>query len=120
MMKLILFLIALQLTACTPSYDYEISRYKGNFRYFSHIAEFYDCKSMQKHYLGSEGVLDELIEEYKKLNLKEKDDVYIRVEGYYREEEQMDGVDPIEVFVPTKIVELDTSRSCKRPYRVGL
>lgn len=119
-MKFILLILALQLTACSPSYDYDISKYRGNFRYYAEIAEFFDCKTQQKHYLGSEGVLDELIEAYQKLNLKEKDDVYIQVEGFYREEEQMEGIDPVDVFVPTKIIELDTTRSCKRPYRRGL
>ncbi|MFK5987050.1 MAG: hypothetical protein QM479_16705 [Pseudomonadota bacterium] len=95
-------------------------RYTGNFRYYAGIAEFFDCKTQKKHYLADDGLADDLIKAYKELNLRLKDDVYIRVEGFYQEQEQMEGVDPIDVFVPTKIIQLDTTRSCKRPYRRGL
>ena len=95
-------------------------RYTGNFRYYAGIAEFFDCKTQKKHYLEESGLTEDLIKAYQKLNLRPKDDVYVRVEGFYKELEQMEGVDPIDVFVPTKIIQLDTTRSCKRPYRRGL
>jgi len=110
------------LSSCmTVTYqESNFQRYTGDFRYHANIAEFFDCKTLKKHYLGKDGQSDDLIQAYQKLNLKPKEDVYVRVEGYYKEEEQMDGVDPIDVFVPTKIIQLDSSRSCKRPHRLGL
>ena len=124
MKKIILvsaILFTFLITACTTTTVKEqISRFKGNFRYFAGIAEFYDCKTKQKYYLSEDGVYDELIKGYQDLNLKPKDDVYIRAEGFYREQEQEFGIDPIDVFVITKIIKFDTSRSCKKPYRVGL
>ncbi|MCK5696927.1 MAG: hypothetical protein KAI02_02120 [Gammaproteobacteria bacterium] len=119
-MKLyLLFFTTVLLISCSSSQP-PSQRYNGNFRYFSGIAEFFDCKTQEKHYVTEEGIYDELIASYKDLNLKPKDDVYIRAEGFYQEEEQMEGVDPLEVFVVTKIIEFDTTRSCKRPYRQGL
>ena len=107
------------LISCSPP-DQPSQRYKGNFRSYAGIAEFFDCNTHKKHYVAKDGIYNELIEGYNDLNLKARDDVYIRAEGFYREEEQIEGVDPLEVFVVTKITEFDTSRSCKRPYRGGL
>ncbi|MFK5894872.1 MAG: hypothetical protein QM504_16760 [Pseudomonadota bacterium] len=119
--SLLTVLSSLLLVSCiTVTVQQPNHRYTGNFRYYAGIAEFFDCKTQKKHYLGQGELTDDLIKAYKKLNLRSKDDVYIRVEGYYQEEEQMEGVDPIDVFVPTKIIQLDTTRSCKRPYRRGL
>jgi len=120
--SLIFVLNALLLSSCITISVKESNhhRYNGNFRYYAGIAEFFDCKTQKKHYLGDDGLSSDLIEAYQKLNLRAKDDVYVRVEGFYKEEEQMDGVDPIDIFIPTKIIQLDTTRSCKRPYRRGL
>ncbi len=118
-MKLYLLLFTALLLSCSSSQQ-PSQRYNGNFRYFSGIAEFFDCKTQEKHYVTHAGIYDELIDSYKKLNLKAKDDVYIRAEGFYQEEEQMEGVDSLDVFVVTKVIEYDTTRSCKRPYRQGL
>jgi len=120
--SLIIILNTLLLSSCiTISIkDPNHQRYNGDFRYYAGIAEFFDCKTQKKHYLGDEGITNDLIKAFKNLNLRDKEDVYIRVEGFYKEEQQMDGVDPLDIFIPTKIIQLDTTRSCKRPYRRGL
>ena len=117
----IILLASLFLLSCMSNeVKQQSQRYKGNFRFYSHIAEFFDCKTQEKHYVAESGIYEELIKRYQALGLREKDDVYVSIEGYYQEEEQMDGVDPIDVFIPTKIIKFDTTRSCKRPYRSGL
>jgi hypothetical protein len=95
-------------------------RVNGDFRYYADIAEFFDCKTLKKHYMGQEGLYYELIKQYHALNLKPKEDVYVRAEGFYREEEQKFDIDPVDVFVITKIIKMDSKRSCKQPYRRGL
>ncbi len=104
----------------TPTYQVQVQKIKGNFRYYAGIAEFFDCKTQTKHYVAKDGVYEEMLKAYQDLKLREKDDVYVSFEGFYREEEQMDGVDPYNMFVATKILKIDTTRSCKRPYRRGL
>lgn len=118
MKKLALLVSPLVLMACEP--EIPSQSYTGDFRYYKEIAEFFDCKSQTKHYLGTDGVYDELIAEYQALNMTDGHDVYVRVEGYYLEEDQMDGVEPIELFVPTRIIKIDPDRGCKVDQKMGL
>ena len=114
-------LAGLFLVACSTLQNSERSyRYTGDFSYHNGIASFYDCKQKEKFYLVKGGVFNELIEKYQALKLRAKEDVYLRVEGYYQEEKQRYGIDPIEVFVATRILKIDESRGCKQSGREGL
>lgn len=116
--KSVLCFIALLLASCEHS-GYNISEFTGDYRYYAGIAEFFDCDSGIKYYVANAGIHTELQDMYNKLNLKEKDDVYIRVDGYTKEEKQMDGIDPITVFVPVKLLGHDANRGCKQYIRQG-
>ena len=120
-MKKLLAIISLVmlLSACGEHRGQNISEYTGDYRFYAGIAEFYDCNSKIKYYVADSGIHDELKSFYTKLNLKEKEDVYIKVDGYLREEKQMEGIDPITVFVAVKLYEYDIERGCKKGYRIG-
>ena len=120
-MKIYTLLLAILLTGCTMQHrTTENHRYTGDFRYYAGIAEFFDCKQKKRFYLSSQGLHDEVISSFQALKLTEKEDAFLKVEGYYTEEEQMDGVDPLELLVVTRIDQLDPSRSCDRRRREGL
>jgi len=106
-------LLALLTTACDEHRGQNISEFKGEYRYYKGIAEFFDCKSAKKYYLAKSGIHTELQSFYEKLNIKDHD-VYIRVKGYLKEEEQMEGIDPIMKFVPVELIDHDTKRGCQR------
>ena len=120
MKKVPLLLVAL-LTACSQGEAPEhIRSYSGDFRYYRGIAEFFDCKERRRYYLHENDTYGELLEKFAALGLDEKEDAYLRVKGYWLEEEQMDGVDPLELLAVTEVVEFDASRSCQRRRREGL
>jgi uncharacterized lipoprotein NlpE involved in copper resistance len=114
-LSLILFL----LTSCGEHSGQEISKFTGEYRYYAGIAEFFDCKSGVKYYIAKVGVGSELQEAYLKLDVKEKDDVYLQIKGYLKEEQQMEGIDPATVFVPVKLLSFDKNRGCKRGFMQG-
>ena len=119
-MKKVFLLSIILLTACSQEPPPEnIQRYSGDFRYYRGIAEFFDCKERRRYYLHENALYGELLEKFAALGLDEKEDAYVRVKGYWLEEEQMDGVDPFELQAVTEIVEFDASRSCQRRHRVG-
>ncbi len=120
-MKIFIFFLIITLSACMTNPNQQQSmRVNGDFRYYADIAEFFDCKTQKKHYMGEDGLYSDLLKQYLALNLKPKEDVYIRAEGFYREGEQKFGIDPIDIFIITKIIKMDSKRSCKQPYRRGL
>ena len=119
MMKTIFkLLIPILIVSCEHS-DYDITKFTGDYRYYAGIAEFFDCDSQMKYYLANTGISDELEALHSTLDIEEKDDVYIEVDGYFKEEQQIDGIDPVMVFVPVKLLKHDISRGCKRGYRHG-
>jgi len=108
-------LLVTLLAACSQGQPPEnIQRFSGDFRYYRGIAEFFDCKELHKYYLHENDMYDELLEKFAALGLDKKEDAYLRVKGYWLEEEQMDGVDPLELLAVTEIIEFDASRSCQR------
>lgn len=120
-MKIVSLSLVVVLSACSQGPPPEnIQRISGDFRYYRGIAEFFDCKQRHRFYLVENDMYGELLEKFAALKLDPKEDAYVRVKGYWVEEEQMEGVDPLELLAVTEIVEFDASRSCKRTYREGL
>ncbi len=104
-------LLAILISACGEHRGQNISEFRGEYRFYKGIAEFFDCKSAKKYYLSKSGIHTELQSFYQKLNIKDHD-VYINIKGYLKEEKQMEGIDPITVFVPVKLLQHDTDRGC--------
>ncbi len=114
------FIIFLVLASTSCEHRGEtILDYTGDYRYYSGIGEFFDCKDQIKYFLADAGVSSELETQYLALDVKEKEDVYVTLKGYVKEETQIEGVDPITVFVPTEILNLDQTRGCERSKREG-
>lgn len=110
--KSVLCFMALILASCEHS-GYDVTKFSGEYKNYADIAEFFDCDSGIKYYVADAGIHKELQDMYSKLNLEEKDDVYITIEGYTREEEQMEGIDPITKFVPVELLSHDVDRGCE-------
>lgn len=111
-------LLAIVITACGEHRGQNISEFTGEYRFYRGIAEFFDCKSTKKYYVSKTGMHTELQSFYEKLNIKDHD-VYIKIKGYFKEEEQMEGIDPITVFVAVKLLDHDTKRGCQRGIMQG-
>ena len=119
--KLALFFLLLLLQACGEHSGYQILKYTGEYRYSNGIAEFFDCKQGIKYFVSRQaGISDDLQAMYQDLNLKDKkEDVFIKVDGYMKEEEQMEGIDPKMVFVAVELISHDVTRGCTKGYRRG-
>jgi uncharacterized lipoprotein NlpE involved in copper resistance len=109
-------MLMLNLSSCS---EYESTAFTGDYRYYSGIGEFFDCKTGVKYYLGKQGVSEDLKEKYLALKLNEKDDAYLKVEGYLMEESAEDTLIPSTIFVATDFISFDTSRGCEVGRRVG-
>ena len=107
------------LVSCGEHSGQNIINFTGEYRYYSGIAEFFDCKGRVKYYVANAGINTDLQEKYIKLGMEEKDDVYIQLKGYLKEEKQMEGIDPATVFVPVKFISFDTARGCERGIMQG-
>jgi hypothetical protein len=115
----LLFVVTVVMSACNEHDDYDIVRFNGEYRYYKGIAEFFDCKSRVKYYVAEAGIDSDLEEAYLALGMDEKDDVYIQLEGYLKEEIMMEGIHPSTVFVPVKLLKVDKTRGCERGLRQG-
>jgi uncharacterized lipoprotein NlpE involved in copper resistance len=111
-----LCLLLIGLSACS---QHESSLFTGDYRYYAGISEFFDCKTGVKYYLGKNGINKELEKEYLALKIEEKDDAYLKVEGYLMEESAEEHLIPATVFVPTNFLSFDTSRGCEHGRREG-
>lgn len=120
MRKILLICItALLLTSCEHRGE-DITKFKGEYRYYKGIAEFYDCKESVKYYVGDFGIYTELQKKYLAEGVAEDDDVYMQVTGYLKEEAILvEGVDPTIVFVPVELLSIDKNRGCQRALRQG-
>jgi len=107
------------LASCGEHSGQDVSKFTGEYRYYAGIAEFFDCKTHTKYYIAKVGVGTDLQAAYLKLNVEEKDDVYIQVKGYLKEEKQIEGIDPATVFVPVKLLGIDKTRGCERGVMQG-
>ncbi len=117
---LLLAILPLIFVSCDTQHSgYTSKEYTGDYRVYAGIAEFFDCDERVKYFVAQSGVHSELAEKYTALGVPEKDDVYIKVEGYLKEEAQMEGVDPITVFVPTKFISFDQTRGCEMGRQQG-
>lgn len=117
---LLIVLSALFFTSCDMQHSgADIKAYSGDYRVYAGIGEFFDCNEQVKYFVAESGVYSELAEEYSALGLPEKEDVYTKVEGYLKQETQMEGIDPITVFVPTKVVSFDQTRGCQKGRQQG-
>lgn len=88
--------------------------FKGDYRFDGSIGEFFDCEERRKYYISKLGAHDALKEKYHALGLKDKDDVYAIVEGYVTKERMMEGIDPVSVFVASRVVSIDQTRGCQK------
>ena len=119
-LKMLLASLLLLFTACVNEHSgKEIESFSGDYRLYAGIAEFFDCKQEVKYYVSKKGAYAELAEQYAALGVPEKEDVYIKVEGYLEEEEMMEGIDPMTVFVATRFISADKTRGCERGGRIG-
>jgi uncharacterized lipoprotein NlpE involved in copper resistance len=114
--KFLACLFMLTLTSCS---QHESSIFTGDYRYYAGISEFFDCQTKIKYYLGSQGIKKQLEEKYQALKLKEKEDVYLKVEGYFIQESAEENLIPGTIFIPTHIINFDTSRGCEIKNRQG-
>jgi hypothetical protein len=97
----------------------DISNFTGEYRYYAGIAEFFDCKKHIKYYVANKGIYSDLQNKYLQLGLDEKDDAYIKVKGYLKEEKQIEGIHPAIVFVPVKFISFDKNRGCEQGVQQG-
>ena len=112
--------LALSLASC----DFEhsgntISDFTGDYRYSSGIGEFFDCHSRKKYYVFNSSEHKKIITQYNKLGITNKDDVFLKVKGYLKAIEQLEGIDPEIEFIPTKLLSMNPSRGCTRAMREG-
>jgi len=119
---LLLALVSIFFVSCDSQHSGYIStEYTGDYRVYAGIAEFFDCEEEVKYYVADLGVYSELAEKYAALGLPDKEDAYLKVEGYLKKEaQQIDGVEPIKVFVPTKFIGFDETRGCRKGKQVGV
>jgi len=118
--SILLLILPLFFASCDSQHSGHTSReFSGDYRVYAGIAEFFDCETRLKYFVADSGVHGELAEKYAALGVPEKDDVYIKVEGYLKKEAQMEGIDPITVFVPTKFIIFDKTRGCEMSRQVG-
>ena len=115
---LFVFFITTLIISCEHS-GYNVTEFTGDYRYYAGISEFFDCKTQVKYYVADAGIATQLQDLYQKLDLKRKEDIFIQVEGYLKEEKQLDGIAPTDVFVPVKLLSHDVNRGCDRPIRRG-
>ena len=107
-------------SACDMQHSgYTSKEYSGDYRAYAGIAEFFDCNEQVKYFVAESGVHSELVEKYAALGVPEKEDIYIKVEGYLKKEPQMEGIDPITVFVATKFISFDQTRGCEMGRQQG-
>ena len=107
------------LPACTEHWGEDVEKFTGDYRYHNGIGEFFNCKTAKTHYVFKSRADKKLTKQYLALNLSGNDDVYIKIRGYFKEVEQIEGVDPAMEFVPVKLLEMDASRGCELGGRVG-
>ena len=112
-------LIALFAVSFIGCSQHESSSFSGDYRYYAGISEFFDCKTGTKYYLGTEGIRKELEEKFLALKLDEKEDAYLKVEGYLIEESAEENLIPATIFVATEFISFDTSRGCELGRRQG-
>ncbi len=116
---IVITIVTFLLTSCGEHSGQDVSKFTGEYRYYAGIAEFFDCESRNKYYIAKVGIGSDLQDAYVKLGVEEKDDVYIQINGYLKEEKQMEGIDPAVVFVPVKMLKIDKSRGCERGVMQG-
>lgn len=116
---LIAIIAGLSLTSCEHQ-GHTISEFNGDYRYYAGIAEFFNCQDGNKYYVADAGINNELQSRYLSLGLKQKEDVYIQVTGYLKKDKpKLEGIDPSLVFVPVRLISLDSSRGCNTVIRQG-
>ena len=106
------FVTTIFLTSCGEHSGQTISEFSGDYRFYSGIGEFFDCNQKKKFYVAKAGISTKLQDSYLKLQVKPKEDVFIKIQGYLKEEIQMEGIDPKLVFVPVKLISINKDRGC--------
>jgi hypothetical protein len=118
MRAFVAFFITLTIISCEHS-GYNVTEFTGDYRYHAGISEFFDCDSQVTYYVADAGITKQLQALYQKLDLKRKEDIFIRVDGYLKEEILMDDIAHADTFVPVKLLSHDINRGCERSRRAG-
>lgn len=113
------FLSCLMFSSCDNHSHPPSTLFTGDFRVYAGISEFYDCQSGKKYYLGDKGIKIDLEKKFKALQLAEKDDAYLEVEGYLMRESAKNTLIPSTIFVATKFISFDANRGCSVEARQG-
>ena len=117
---ILVFIVAIFLTSCGEHSGQTISEFSGDYRFYSGIGEFFDCNKKKKFYVANAGISSKLQETYLNLQIRPKEDVYIKIKGYLKEEvPQIEGINPELVFVPVKLISVDENRGCTYLIREG-
>jgi len=119
MTKILFVILLVTLCISCEHSSYDVTEFTGDYRFHAGISEFYDCESQIKYYVADAGIASQLQDLYLSLDLKRKEDIFIKVTGYLKEEIQLDGVAPTDVFVPVKLLDHDRDRGCDRQVRQG-
>jgi len=104
--------------SCSEHGGQDITEFTGDYRYTSRdgrvgIAEFFNCADRKRYFVDKSGIHDELSKSFMALGLKDKDDAYLKVKGYLKEETSIEGIDPVTVFVAVEFISFDKNRGCK-------
>ena len=120
MKRFLLIAIATLLLSSCEHRGQDIAKFKGEYRYYKGIAEFFVCKERTKYFVADAGIHMDLRAVYLEQGLKEDDDVYMQMTGYYKEEEvQIEGIDPMVLFVPVKLLKVYKNKGCERIIQQG-
>ena len=114
-----MFALFIQLSSCSEHSGHTISDFTGDYRFTSGIGEFFNCSDHKRYFVAKSGIHKELSNKYLALNMKDNDDVFLRVKGYLKQEKLMDGIDPVTIFVPVEFIAFDKSRGCEPAIRKG-
>jgi len=118
--SLLILFLSLMLFSCGEHRGHDIKLFTGEYRYYAGITEFFNCKDGVRYFVSDKiGINDEIKKAFLNLGLKLKDDAYIRVKGYFKSEEQLEGMDPVSIFVPVELIKFDKTRGCKRSSKQG-
>ena len=110
----LILLLGSMLSSCFEHSDYDVTEHTVDYRFSGGIAELFDCDLRQRYFLAKTGVHKELESRYLALKLARNDDIFLHVMGYIKKDPIMlEGVEPVDIFVVTELLSVDSSRGCQ-------